>query len=195
MFAQPVTLRWAWENRSQDLKTLALVGMPGSGKSVVTEYLQKQGFQRIYFGDRVLNEVKTRGLVLSPENERLVREEMRREHGMAIMAMLSLPVIRSAQGKVVIDGLYSFSEYRLLRQELGKDLVLIAVVATRVLRYSRLSTRPVRPLTPMQAEERDLAEIEHLEKGGPIAIADYTLLNNGSQKELLNAVDDLLLKI
>jgi len=177
------------------LKTLALVGMPGSGKSVVTEYLQKRGFQRIYFGDRVLNEVKARGLVLSPENERLVREEMRREQGMAVMAVLSLPVIRSAQGKVVIDGLYSFSEYRLLRQELGEDLVLIAVVATRALRYSRLSTRPIRPLTSTQAEERDLAEIEHLEKGGPIAIADYTLLNNGSQEDLLSAVDDLLLKI
>ena len=169
--------------------------MPGSGKSVVTEYLQKRGFQRIYFGDRVLNEVKARGLVLSPENERLVREEMRREQGMAVMAVLSLPVIRSAQGKVVIDGLYSFSEYRLLRQELGEDLVLIAVVATRALRYSRLSTRPIRPLTSTQAEERDLAEIEHLEKGGPIAIADYTLLNNGSQEDLLSAVDDLLLKI
>lgn len=177
------------------MKTLALVGMPGSGKSVVTEYLQKRGFQRIYFGDRVLNEVKARGLVLSPENERLVREEMRREQGMAVMAVLSLPVIRSAQGKVVIDGLYSFSEYRLLRQELGEDLVLIAVVATRALRYSRLSTRPIRPLTSTQAEERDLAEIEHLEKGGPIAIADYTLLNNGSQEDLLSAVDDLLLKI
>jgi dephospho-CoA kinase len=168
--------------------------MPGSGKSVVTMHLQAQGLKRIYFGDLVLKEVEARGLHLIPDNERLVREDLRRVHGMAAMAVLSLPVIEKAlqEGPVVIDGLYSFTEYKFLREKLGDSLVVLAIASTRALRYERLSCRPVRPLTPMEAEKRDLAEIEHIEKGGPIAIADYTVLNDGVPETLLMAIDTLL---
>lgn len=168
--------------------------MAGSGKSVVTMHLQSKGLKRIYFGDLVLKEVEARGLHLSSDNERLVREDLRCIHGMAAMAILSLPLIRSAthDSQVVIDGLYSFAEYRCLREELGDNLVVLAVASTRALRYDRLARRAIRPLTPAEAEERDMAEIEHIEKGGPIAIADYTLVNDGSPEALLAAVDALL---
>ncbi|CAK0743566.1 conserved hypothetical protein [Gammaproteobacteria bacterium] len=176
------------------MKTLALVGMPGSGKSVVTTYLQARGWKRIYFGDLVLKGVEASGLPLTPENERLVREDLRRSHGMAAMAILSLPEIRAAlvEGPVVIDGLYSFSEYKVLRGELGDNLIVLAVATARTLRYQRLTQRPVRPLTPVEAEARDIAEIERIEKGGPIAIADYTVINNGTAETLLATVDNLL---
>ncbi|CAK0751565.1 conserved hypothetical protein [Gammaproteobacteria bacterium] len=176
------------------MKTLALVGMPGSGKSVVTMHLQARGLTRIYFGDLVLKEVEARGLHLTPDNERLVREDLRRHHGMAAMAILSLPAIRAAlsEGPVVIDGLYSFTEYKVLRGELGDNLIVLAVASSRALRYDRLTRRPVRPLTPVEAEARDMAEIERIEKGGPIAIADYTVVNDGTPEALLVAVDKLL---
>ncbi len=174
------------------MKVLALVGMPGSGKSVITEHLQQtRGLPRIYFGDLVLQQVQARGLTINPDNERQVREDMRRVHGMAAMAVLALPAIQAAllQGDVVIDGLYSFSEYRLLRETLGDSLVLMAVAAPRQQRYARLAQRPVRPLTREQAEERDVTEIERIEKGGPIAMADYTVVNDGTVVELLAAVE------
>lgn len=176
------------------MRTLALVGMPGSGKSVVTTHLQAQGLKRIYFGDLVLKGVEARGLPLTPDNERLVREDLRHLHGMAAMAILSLPEIRVAllDSPVVIDGLYSFSEYKILREELGDNLIVLAVATSRALRYKRLAQRPVRPLTPTEAEKRDMAEIERIEKGGPIAIADYTVLNDGTEETLLAAVDSLL---
>ncbi|MBA3873898.1 MAG: hypothetical protein H0X30_32600, partial [Anaerolineae bacterium] len=44
-------------------------------------------------------------------------------------------------------------------------------------------------------ETRDYQEIERLEKGGPIAIADYTLLNNGESDELLKSLDALVNKL
>ena len=88
--------------------------------------------------------------------------------------------------------MYSFSEYKLLIDELGAPLVLVAVAAPRQLRYQRLSARPERPLTPLEARERDMREIETLEKGGPIAMADYTLINDGAPAELLCRLDALL---
>ena len=70
--------------------------------------------------------------------------------------------------------------------------MLVAITAPRQSRYQRLATRPIRPLTPTEAQERDIREIEHLEKGGPIAMADYTLLNDGSPERLLRELEDLL---
>ena len=68
---------------------------------------------------------------------------------------------------------------------------MVAIVSARHLRYERLNQRLERPLTPAEAEERDLREIETLEKGGPIAIADYTLLNDRQPEDLLVALDAL----
>jgi dephospho-CoA kinase len=51
------------------------------------------------------------------------------------------------------------------------------------LRRKRLAERPVRPFNAQEAAERDKTEIENLEKGGPIAIADYYIDNSGSIKE------------
>ena len=68
----------------------------------------------------------------------------------------------------------------------------MAIAAPRHLRYQRLAARTIRPLTPAESSQRDLLEIERLEKGGPIAIADYTLLNDAESNTLLDQLDRLL---
>lgn len=178
-------------------RIIATVGMCGSGKSVVADYLERLGFYKVYFGGITLAEIKRRGLELNETNERMVREELRRIYGMAAFAILSLPTIEKGlqQGKrVLIDGLYSFSEYKALKDHFGEELLIIAVFTERLLRYKRLAARPVRPLTPEQALTRDISEIENLEKGGPIALADYTLLNNGLKTELFDQLKAVLIK-
>ena len=169
--------------------------MPGAGKTLCAEHLSDRGFFTLRFGAVVVDEVQRRGWDVNPANERIVREELRQQHGMAAMAALSLPKLQDALATyhhIIIDGLYSFSEYKLLRAELGAPLLLLAIVASRRLRYQRLAIRPVRPLTPAESFERDFREIEELEKGGPIAIADYTLLNENSAANLLLKLDALL---
>ena len=49
-----------------------------------------------------------------------------------------------------------------------------------------------RRLTPAEAQQRDMREIEKLKKGGPIAMTDYTLLNDVPPEDLLERLDDLL---
>ncbi len=176
-------------------RALALVGMPGAGKTICAEHLARRGYWTLRFGGLVVAEVQQRGWEVNPGNEQIVREELRAQHGMAAMAALSLPRLQRAiseERNIVIDGLYSFSEYQLLRAELVAPLLLLAVAAPRQLRYQRLASRPSRPLTPDEAMQRDIREIERLEKGGPIAMADYTLLNDGAVEELLRDLDDLL---
>ena len=175
--------------------------MPGSGKTLCAKHLEAKGFFQFRFGSIVVNEVVRRGLPVNPENERIVREEFRRNEGMDVMAKRAMPHLREAlqtHPSIVIDGLYSFSEYKTLHQELGGAMVVVAVASPRALRYRRLTSRLERPLSVSEAEIRDYQEIEMLEKGGPIAIADYTLLNDGDTQNLIAAlerlVDDLGLK-
>jgi hypothetical protein len=46
-----------------------------------------------------------------------------------------------------------------------------------------LQNRVVRPLEPDEARKRDFAELEKLNKGGPIAIADRLILNEGNKEK------------
>ncbi|MCU0511352.1 MAG: AAA family ATPase [Anaerolineae bacterium] len=180
------------------IRTLALVGMPGAGKTLCARHLEQRGFFQFRFGGIVEDEVVRRGLPVTPENERIVREEFRAQEGMDAIARRALPSLRQAltqQRVIVIDGLYSFSEYRTLHQEPGAAMLVVAIVAPRALRYARLAGRPVRPLTHEEAERRDWQEIERLEKGGPIAIADYTLVNDDAEADLLAALDGLLARL
>lgn len=176
-------------------RILALVGMPGSGKSLLAEHLQSLGYPKIRFGQITIDEVIARGLEVNPRNEKLVRDDIRHQEGMDAYARRSLPHIHKAldqHNSLVIDGLYSFSEYKTLKREFGDALVVVAVVAERRQRYARLGGRDERPLTQAEAEWRDIQEIETLEKGGPIAMADYTILNTATPEASLAELDRIL---
>jgi dephospho-CoA kinase len=177
------------------MKVVALVGMPGSGKSEVAKVFEANGYKTVRFGDVTDEEVKKRGLELNEKNEKSVREEMRALLGMAAYAVLNLPRIEAAlkASDVVLDGLYSWEEYKYLVQGLGKKFEIIAVWAPPQLRYSRLKQRKIRPLSPEQAKARDFAEIENVNKGGPIAMADY-MINNDSTLESLIAQTNKIIK-
>lgn len=167
----------------------------GSGKSIVGEYMRKKGFPIVRFGQIVIDEVARLGLKINPESEKLARIKIRSEYGMAACATLSVSRVHALLHDneiVVIDGLYSFSEYRELRREFGNSLVVIAVFTPRDIRYERLAARNERPLTRSEAVSRDTHEIESVEKGGPIAIADHLILNNKSEKWLEQQIEELL---
>lgn len=183
------------QEQQEQVRALALVGMPGSGKTLCAEHLEKKGYFQLRFGGIIVGEVVRRGLEINPENERIVREELRAKDGMAAIAKAALPQLKAAlenHSHIIIDGLYSFSEYKVLSKELGVPMVVVAIVAPRNLRYERLARRKIRPLTPQEAELRDIQEIQTLEKGGPIAIADYTLTNAKKPSKLLKKLDRLL---
>jgi len=151
-------------------------------------------YRRIRFGDITDREVARRGLPLSEQNEKMVREDLRRQYGMAAYAELNLPDIEQARksSNVVLDGLYSWEEYKCLAGKLGADLKLVAVWAPPELRYSRLGSRKVRPLTADEARARDHAEIENVNKGGPIAMADYTIKNDSTLESLVSQTNSVI---
>ena len=165
---------------------VAIVGMAGAGKSEVARIFEKSGFKKVRFGDITDEEIKNRGLEPNEENERHTREQLRKEHGMAAYAKLNLPRVDTSlkSSDVVVDGLYSWEEYTLLKECYSEGFSTVAVWASPATRHGRLGNRAKRPLTAEEAASRDKAEIEHSNKGGPIAMADFTIINEASLKEL-----------
>jgi dephospho-CoA kinase len=168
--------------------------MAGSGKSSVARHLEQKGWRVIRFGALTMQELEKRGLPINEANEKAIREELRAKHGMDAYARLLLSAIKEslATRPTVIDGLYSWAEYKFLKGHFGEQMRVIAIYTTRSARYARISQRLDRPLSFAEAEQRDYAEIENVEKGGPIALADYTIVNDGTEKGLCRAVDKLL---
>jgi len=175
------------------MKIVSIVGMAGAGKSEVSRVFERNGYTRIRFGDITDEEIKKRGLEPSEDNERLVRELLR-GGGREAYARLNQPRIEQAlkNSNVVIDGLYSWEEYTYLKRLYGEELYLVAVWSSPKTRYARLAKRSNRPLTAEEATKRDKSEIENIAKGGPIAMADFTIVNESSREELIREAERIV---
>lgn len=178
-------------------KIVAFVGMCGSGKSIGTDILENNGWHKVYFGGVTYKKMAEEGIVRTPDSEREYREKLRKEYGPECYAKLLLPEIEEyvKEKNVVLDGLYSWYEYKYLKENLKEDFKLICIVADKDIRYERIANRPERPFDNVKARERDLSEIENLYKGGPIAYADYYILNNGTIDEYAKRLDEILEQI
>jgi len=179
------------------MRVIAIVGMAGAGKSEAARFFEEKGFLRVRFGDVTDEELKKQGLPVNEANERKMREMLREKYGMAAYALLNVSRLDEAlkTGPVVIDGLYSWEEYISLKEYYGTGFLVVAIWASPEVRYARLAVRELRPLNEIEAFSRDQAEIVKLNKGGPIAMADYTILNEDSFKDLRKEVGRIVKKV
>lgn len=175
-------------------KIIVVVGMCGVGKTVACDYLESLGFERIYFGAITFEKLQEEGLDVNPENERMMREKLRKEGGMGVFATLNLPKLDALvqKGNVVVESLYSWDELKIVQERFGSQVITVSVVADKELRYDRLAKRDVRPFSREEAIKRDITEIENIAKAGPIAYADYFIDNNGTILEFQQRLDNLV---
>lgn len=98
-------------------KAVAVVGMCGSGKSVLTEMFTDRGWGKVYFGGVTVSQLKKQGIPINEQNERAMREGLRKQYGMGAFALLLADEIDQLlkKGNVVLDGLYSWSEYTIFK--------------------------------------------------------------------------------
>ena len=167
-------------------KIIAVIGMCGSGKSEAVKFFEQHGYKKVYFGGVVMEEMKRLGLEVNETNERLTRENLRKEFGMGAMAVKSIDKIEAfyKDSNVVIESLYSWDEFKIVKNKFGDSFKLLTIYTSKALRYERLAKRPFRPLTEEEARSRDYSELEKLDKGGPIAFTDYLVINDGTLDEM-----------
>ena len=183
-------------NHTEHVKLVAFVGLAGSGKTSAVDYVTEKGYPKVYFGGIMYQMMRDAGIEITFESQQEFREKIRRDEGMDIIAKHAIVQIEhlmaAGQHRIVLDGVYSWSEYKTLKHSFPGELELVAIVAPRRLRKHRLAERPERPLTSNEVDTRDWAEIEHIEKAGPIAIADHFIINDSSLESLHHNIDTTL---
>ena len=181
---------------NKKVKIVAFVGLAGSGKSSAVEYLTEKHIPKIYFGGIIYSAMKEAGIEVTWESQQTFREEIREREGKDFVVKRAIRevhnLIEAGQRRIVLDGLYSWSEYRILKHEFPGEMTVIAIVTPKHERKARMAKRPERPMTADEVDQRDWTEIENLEKGGPIAIADYFIHNDRDLDWLHEQMDTVL---
>lgn len=186
-------------SQHERVKIIAFVGLAGSGKSAAVEHLTQQGHPKVYFGGIIYKAMEEAGIEITWDSQKEFRQEIRKKEGKDFVVKRAIKethdLINAGQRHVVLDGLYSWSEYKILKHEFPGEMTVVAIVTPKHLRYQRMASRPERPMTRQEVDERDWAEIENIEKGGPIAIADYFIHNDGNVEQLHAQLDEILRQI
>ncbi len=177
-------------------KIIAILGLPGAGKTEVINYLMKKcNWPKVYFGEVTFDEMKKRELEINEKNERMAREDLRAKYGRLYYASQVIKKIEALPSgtNVLVESLYDWKEYLLFKEKFSKEFMTIAIYTSPGTRYKRLAKRPERPLIPEVAQSRDYAQIENLFQAGPITMANYTI-NEGTFEELYKQIDEIIKK-
>ena len=182
--------------RCYDMRIIAFVGMPASGKSRAAQMAREHGIPVILMGDVVRMEAERCGLDPSDTNIGGVGNRLRAEGGMDAIAKRSVPAIRKLKDDadiVVIDGIRGLAEVDLFRKEFWGDFMLISIVAPINLRLDRMSRRKrsdsVTDLNALKA--RDERELKW-GIGEAIKSADQVIRNTGTLDEFLIEVGSVI---
>jgi len=176
-------------------KIVAIVGLPGCGKTETINYLmEKLAWPKVYLGDATFEEMARRGLAINEKNERMIREELREKYGPACYALWGIKKIKEMEKPVdvLVESLYSWGEYLEFKKIFSDDFLTVAVYSSPKDRYARLTKRRIRPLMFAEAQSRDYAQIGNIAQAGPIAMADWTIMNNASRQNLFLQLDRII---
>ncbi len=170
---------------------LAVAGLPGSGKSVVTDVARELGIPVICMGDLIREGAAKGGVTPSRYSV-----EARLRDGLRIFARLIIERIPRDARAIMIDGVRSIREVEALEESLSTRVTLIYVAAPWRLRFERLRARG-RGDDPKSLEDflmRDYRELRY-GLGDLIARADYILVNDSGLDEFRGKARSLLLQL
>lgn len=176
-----------------DKLIVGLVGMPGSGKSLVVEVAQQRGYAVVTMGDVIREETLKSGLELNPVNVGKVMLELRKINGEGVVAQKCIPKIEVQKGrKILVDGLRSLHEVEVFKAHF-REFSLIAIHASPETRFIRLLRRG-RSDDPKNWEtfhERDQRELS-VGLGNAVAMSENLVVNDGTPAETQEQVKEIL---
>jgi dephospho-CoA kinase len=183
------------------MKIIAFTGMPCSGKSEAVQIAKKMGINVFRMGDMVWEEVKNRGLPLDDEHVGSIADQMRKKFGRDIWAKRTLEKISSLDklDYIIIDGIRNIEEIETFKKNLGKDFLVVAIVASDDTRQKRFLKRG------REDDSKDIKDIKERDKrelswglGDVIASADIIISNEKSldnlRKEIKKIIDKNLIQ-
>lgn len=174
---------------------IAIVGMPGAGKSLASNAGKELDIPIFVSGDVIRSEARRRKMRFSRKNLGELMLKIRREEGMGAVAKRLVPMIeKNAHQALIYEGARNIEEIDELRKRY--HVVTVAIHASSQTRFRRLlrRRRSDRPRNWKDFLERDQRELK-VGVASTIALSDYVVENEGSKKDLVRRVTHLLEKL
>jgi adenylate kinase len=181
----------SWTRKQKTI--IAIVGLPGSGKTEAANFFKEKNLPVISFGSIINDYIDKNNLKHTNEVHHQIREKLRNEYGKAALAILNEKKIKKALQEsmiVVIDGMRSWEEYLYLKEKFSEiKIFILAIYADKEIRYKRIKKRGYR--NKLGGEERDIDEILQTNMGPTIAFADYLVKNNYSKEDFYDKLNEV----
>lgn len=176
------------------MKILAIVGLPGSGKTTAIEATSDLGIV-VTMGDVVRNEAIRRNIESSGSNLGKIAEELRKNYGPGIIAKKCVDLIMKKKDNIIfIDGIRSLAEVSIFRKFWKFPIIAIIVDEKKRLRRLFKRSRSDDPKDLEELKERDDRELKFgLDE--VIEEADYKINNNSTVDDLKKKVREVVLKV
>ena len=174
------------------MRVMGVSGLPGSGKSLVSEIAIEKGAMIISMGDIIREEAKKRN---EPTKE--TAKNLRKEYGDYIVAELTIKKIKKILDKgfensIIIEGIRSPYEVKLFRQNF-KDFIILSIFANPDLRFERIKSRQREDDTTNYDEfvGRDERELKFC-MGTVISLSNKIIINEGTVESYTEKINEFL---
>jgi len=178
------------------MKILCVVGMPGSGKTIVSDKAKQLGLFTLTIDEIIREELQRRGMLYTWKNERRVDEWFHENPRELMRRIVNKITGTKNQDKIVIEGLSSSEQFNHLRERIQNSYFSIFAVHTPPeLRWKwEKDRRDYHIGGYIEAKQRDRIQTE---RGTPelIAMADHMIINDGDLMEFRKTVKDKLIDI
>ena len=176
------------------MQVMGISGLPGSGKSLVSEIAIKRGAVIVSMGDIIREEAKKRG-----ESTKETAQKLREEFGQYIVSELTIKKVKKLQeedpeSKIIVEGIRSPHEVDMFKENF-EDFIILSIFANPSLRFERLKLR-------MREDSTDYAEFKNRDQmeldfgiGDVISLSDKIIINESDLESYINKINEFLDKI
>lgn len=174
------------------MRVMGVSGLPGSGKSLVSEIAMEKGAMIISMGDIIREEAKKRN-----EATKETAKNLRKEYGEYIVAELTIKKIKKIiddgfENSIVIEGIRSPYEVKLFRQNF-ENFIILSIFANPDLRFERIKSRQREDDTTDYDEfvGRDERELK-FGVGTVIALSNKIIINEDTLESYTSRINEFL---
>lgn len=178
------------------MRVIAIVALPGSGKSEAAAVAHEMGIPVVTMGDVIRDVCAERGLEITEDAMGRVATELRETGGNAAIAERSIPLIERYAAEhdlVVVDGIRGIAEVERFQDAFDDEFQLVSIEVPFETRLERIQERGRDPGADDRddLEQRDARELGY-GMGKAMEQADITIHNTGSIQEFRDRIRELL---
>ena len=174
------------------MQVMGISGLPGSGKSIVSEMAAEKGAIIVSMGDIVREEAKKRG-----ETSKETATNLRKEFGEYIVSELTIKKIKKLQEEgienmIIVEGIRSHHEVEMFKENFD-DFIILSIFANQKIRFERLKKR-MREDDSQDYKvfsKRDQTELD-FGIGNVISLSDKILINESDLDTYAEKINEFL---